>query len=152
MFSIAYCVGVPFATRFMMPGNGNGDNWFSIDYPLVHFTFISTEHNFSVGSEQYNWFENDLRSVNHEEKWIIVGGHRPMYTSNNWVPDLIVGSHMRYYHKLPKTFVESLWNHYYLNITWILQCGVTCIAMNVHVHCIMALAWVIFIILVRQYM
>jgi len=101
--------GVPFGTRFTMPGNGNGDNWFSIDYPLVHFTFISTEHNFSVGSDQWNWLENDLKSVDHNKKWLIVGGHRPMYSSNNWVPDLKVASHMREY-------LEPLFYQYHVDL------------------------------------
>ena len=37
---------------------------------------MSTEHDFTVSSPQYKWLENDLMSVNHEEKWIIFAGHR----------------------------------------------------------------------------
>lgn len=34
------------------------------------------------GSDQYKWIEQDLQSVDHDKKWIVVCGHRPMYTSN----------------------------------------------------------------------
>jgi hypothetical protein len=71
--------GVPFESRFIMPQNGNGDLWFSIDYPLLHVVVISTEHDFTEGSEQLQWIEQDLASVNRSEKWIILTGHRPMY-------------------------------------------------------------------------
>ena len=29
--------------------------WWSVNYGPVHFTFMSTEHNFSIGSEQYQY-------------------------------------------------------------------------------------------------
>ncbi len=88
--------GVPFNTRFLMPQNGFLNNWFSINYPLVHFTFFSTEHNFSAGSEQYQWLEQDLSSVDHSQKWLVVVGHRPMYSSNFFaVSEFTMNNHVR---------------------------------------------------------
>ena len=74
--------GVPVFHRFRMPDMGFGLWWYSYDYGLVHFTVISTEHDFTPGSPQYQWIESDLKSVDRTTTpWVIVAGHRPMYTS-----------------------------------------------------------------------
>ena len=49
---------------------------------MVHFVMMSTEHDFRPGSRQYQWLEKDLKSVDRSKTpWVIVGGHRAMYTS-----------------------------------------------------------------------
>jgi acid phosphatase type 7 len=68
--------------RFHSPSNGNGLFWYSFDVGPVHVVYYSTEHDFRRPSEQYRWLENDLRSVDRQQTpWLIVGGHRPMYSS-----------------------------------------------------------------------
>ena len=53
-------------------------------FRLIHFVGMSTEHNFSIGSEQFLWIENDLRSVDRSvTPWVIFGGHRSMYINSN---------------------------------------------------------------------
>jgi hypothetical protein len=37
--------------------------WWAYDVGLIHMVGISTEHDFSIGSPQYLWLENDLKSV-----------------------------------------------------------------------------------------
>lgn len=37
--------------------------WYSIDYSTVHLISLSSEHDYSIGSPQYKWFENDLINV-----------------------------------------------------------------------------------------
>ncbi|KAJ6718360.1 INACTIVE PURPLE ACID PHOSPHATASE 9-RELATED [Salix purpurea] len=50
----------------------------------VHFVYISTETNFVSGSSQYNFIKQDLESVNRSKTpFVVVQGHRPMYTSSN---------------------------------------------------------------------
>ena len=48
---------------------------------MVHF---SSEHPYTVGSEQYAFLENDLKkaSSNPNTKWIILGVHRAFYSSD----------------------------------------------------------------------
>lgn len=59
--------------------------WWSYDVGLIHFVGISTEHNYTIGSKQYLWLENDLKSVNRSvTPWIIFGGHRAMYINSNY--------------------------------------------------------------------
>jgi phosphodiesterase/alkaline phosphatase D-like protein len=49
---------------------------------MVHFIMISTEHDLSPGSRQYVWLQEDLRNIDRSRTpWVILGGHRPMYTS-----------------------------------------------------------------------
>eukprot|EP00163_Fabomonas_tropica_P007419 TRINITY_DN1713_c0_g1_i2.p1 TRINITY_DN1713_c0_g1~~TRINITY_DN1713_c0_g1_i2.p1 ORF type:complete len:457 (+),score=112.66 TRINITY_DN1713_c0_g1_i2:744-2114(+) len=74
--------GVPTYQRFRMPDNGNSLFWYSFDYGNVHIIQISTEHDWTPGSELYNWLEKDLQSVNRTQTpWVILTGHRPMYSS-----------------------------------------------------------------------
>jgi hypothetical protein len=43
---------------------------------------FSTEHNYSKGSEQWAWIEEDLKSVDRTiTPWLLVQGHRPIYCS-----------------------------------------------------------------------
>ncbi len=55
---------VPMVHRFHSPTNGNGLFWYSFDVGPVHILFFSTEHDYLPKSTQYEWIENDLRSVN----------------------------------------------------------------------------------------
>ncbi len=57
----------------------------SYDVGLIHFVGMSTEHDYTVGSKQYLWLENDLASVDRSvTPWIIFGGHRAMYINSNY--------------------------------------------------------------------
>jgi hypothetical protein len=52
---------------------------------LMHMVGMSTEHDFSECSEQYQFLENDLRTVNRTETpWVIFNGHRAMYVNSNF--------------------------------------------------------------------
>ncbi|KAK1278514.1 putative inactive purple acid phosphatase 27 [Acorus gramineus] len=44
--------GVAYETYFQMPASGKDKPWYSIEQASVHFTIISTEHNWTQGSEQ----------------------------------------------------------------------------------------------------
>ena len=55
---------------------------YSYDYGMVHMVMLSTEHDYRPGSVQYQWLENDLKSVDRSKTpFVMVGGHRPMYCS-----------------------------------------------------------------------
>ena len=57
---------------------------------------MSSEHNFTIESPQYQWLEQDLKYVNHSEKWIIFAGHRPLYSSTTYsAPELEVNENMK---------------------------------------------------------
>ncbi|KAK2572788.1 putative inactive purple acid phosphatase 2 [Acropora cervicornis] len=83
--------GVPMFYRFHMPDNGNAVWWYSFDYGSIHFLIMSTENNFTAGSPQYEWMENDLKSVNRTlTPWVVIAGHRPMYSSQMVHDDYVI--------------------------------------------------------------
>ncbi len=43
---------MPYAHRFFMPGNSF---WYWFDYSSIHFVSVSSDHNYTRGSEQYTW-------------------------------------------------------------------------------------------------
>jgi len=68
--------------RFHSPSNGNSLFWYSFDIGPAHIVYYSTEHDFLPSSPQYIWFEKDLSTIDRTRTpWLIVGGHRPMYSS-----------------------------------------------------------------------
>ncbi|XP_028760592.1 probable inactive purple acid phosphatase 27, partial [Neltuma alba] len=76
--------GVPYETYFQMPISAKDKPWYSIEQASVHFTVISTEHDWSENSEQYQWIQKDMASVDRKKTpWLIFMGHRPMYSSSN---------------------------------------------------------------------
>lgn len=86
--------GVPYSLRFIMPGNSSEPTgtrapatknlYYSFDLGPVHFVYISTETNFLKGSNQYHFLKNDLESVDRRRTpFVVVQGHRPMYTTSN---------------------------------------------------------------------
>lgn len=88
-----------------MPSEESGgvsNFWYSFDYGLAHFIILNTETDLPVGlqapdapggtdagadngpfgypNQQYDWFENDLASIDREKTpWVVVGLHRPWY-------------------------------------------------------------------------
>ncbi|KAK4419782.1 putative inactive purple acid phosphatase 27 [Sesamum alatum] len=81
--------GVPYETYFPMPTAAQDKPWYSIEQGTVHFTVISTEHSWSVNSEQYEWMNKDMAAVDRTRTpWLVFAGHRPMYTSSPGLPIL----------------------------------------------------------------
>jgi acid phosphatase type 7 len=78
--------------RFKMPGNSSSEGvdtffWWSYNFGNVHFTATSSEHNYTTGSPQWEWIKQDLAKAAKMRAegtiaWIIVGFHRPAYSSD----------------------------------------------------------------------
>ncbi|WOL10454.1 hypothetical protein Cni_G19209 [Canna indica] len=117
--------GVPYSLRFKMPGNssfptgtGSPDTqnlYYSFDAGVVHFLYMSTETDFLRGSDQYNFIKTDLERVNRDKTpFIVVQGHRPMYTTSNELRDAPLRGRMLEH--LEPLLVENnvtlaLWGH-----------------------------------------
>ncbi|VAI23379.1 unnamed protein product [Triticum turgidum subsp. durum] len=116
--------GVPYS-KFRMPGNsslptGTGapdtrNLYYSIDAGVVHFVYMSTETDFTRGSDQYNYIKADLERVNRSRTpFVVFQGHRPMYTSSNETKDTVHREQMIQH--LEPLFVDhgvtlALWGH-----------------------------------------
>jgi len=71
---------IPYSNLFAMPNN---KFWYSINYGPIHVIALSTEHPFDSNSEQYQFLEQDLQSVNRtDQPWIFVFAHKPPFNSN----------------------------------------------------------------------
>lgn len=78
--------GVATQTMLPMPEPATTNKpWWSYDVGIIHFVGLSTEHNYTACSEQYEWLEKDLASVDRTKTpWIILNGHRAMYISSTF--------------------------------------------------------------------
>lgn len=79
--------GVPTEARFPMPVmfNNQYGGWYSFDMGSAHIIMLSTELEIGPGSDQYDFLLNDLKRVNRTQTpWLIVGGHRPMYSMGSF--------------------------------------------------------------------
>ncbi|GAV79204.1 Metallophos domain-containing protein/Metallophos_C domain-containing protein [Cephalotus follicularis] len=117
--------GVPYSLRFNMPGNSSEltgtyapatrNLYYSLDVGAAHFVYISTETNFLPGSRQYKFIKHDLESVNRTKTpFVVVQGHRPMYTTSNEYGDAPLRQRMLEH--LEPLFVKNnvtlaLWGH-----------------------------------------
>ncbi|XP_023732495.1 probable inactive purple acid phosphatase 2 [Lactuca sativa] len=90
--------GIPYSYKFNMPGNSSESTgtrapptrnlYYSFDFGVVHFVYLSTETDFLKGSKQYEFLKSDLESVDRvKTPFVVVQGHRPMYTTSNEVRD-----------------------------------------------------------------
>ncbi|CAD5312647.1 unnamed protein product [Arabidopsis thaliana] len=117
--------GVPYSLKFNMPGNSSESTgmkapptrnlYYSYDMGTVHFVYISTETNFLKGGSQYEFIKRDLESVDRKKTpFVVVQGHRPMYTTSNEVRDTMIRQKM--VEHLEPLFVKNnvtlaLWGH-----------------------------------------
>lgn len=88
--------GVPYVHRFATPLQGDAapgapsysPYWYSFRSGRTFHVVISTEHDYTPGSEMHEWFETELNSVDRAATpWLFVHGHRPMYSSQNYTGD-----------------------------------------------------------------
>jgi len=82
-------LGVPtWAVKFMYFPSGPSETWYSFDYGNAHFVVLDSNTDFSPGSAQYEWIENDLASAT--GTWLFASFHHPPYTSHvsEHVPEL----------------------------------------------------------------
>lgn len=117
--------GVPYSLKFKMPGNSlfstgtrappTQNLYYSFDMGSVHFVYFSTETNFLPGSDQYNFLKHDLENVSRKKTpFVVVQGHRPMYTTSNEIRDALIREQMMKHLEplLVKNNVTlALWGH-----------------------------------------
>lgn len=63
---------VPMYHRFYTPQNGNDLYWYSFKFGNVHVVQMSSEHDYTVGSEQYHWLEQNLKNVDRSQTPFVV--------------------------------------------------------------------------------
>jgi hypothetical protein len=76
--------GLPFCTPSIFQTEYNfGNSFFSFDSGLAHIIYLNPYTNSNPTSQQYNWLQNNLVSINRNSTpWVIVVMHCPWYSSN----------------------------------------------------------------------
>eukprot|EP01087_Luapelamoeba_hula_P008112 TRINITY_DN2011_c0_g1_i1.p1 TRINITY_DN2011_c0_g1~~TRINITY_DN2011_c0_g1_i1.p1 ORF type:complete len:443 (+),score=71.85 TRINITY_DN2011_c0_g1_i1:1274-2602(+) len=86
-----------FNQRFRMPSDKGNNMWYSFNYKNIHFVSMSTETDFPgcefpkyTFGDQLAWLEKDLAEANQPANraarpWVIVSGHKPLYSSSEHV-------------------------------------------------------------------
>jgi len=88
--------GVPATRLIPMPTPATTNKpWWSYDVGLIHMIGMSSEHDYSIGSEQYLWLQADLEAIDRTvTPWVIFGSHRAMYLNSDYggsvTSDLVV--------------------------------------------------------------
>ncbi len=79
---------------FYLPDNNPAGTelYYSFDYGNAHFVALNTEQDFTPGSPQYNWLEDDLATTSRFWKFVYL--HRPPYSTGNQGSDLNVRSNL----------------------------------------------------------
>lgn len=78
--------GIPTEHRFVMPTPAlvRSAGWYSFNEGPVHFVALASEMSAHSDSEQMAFLQADLAAVDRSiTPWIIVYGHRPMYSSSS---------------------------------------------------------------------
>ncbi|KAF6143997.1 hypothetical protein GIB67_017605 [Kingdonia uniflora] len=74
-------------SRWHMPFEESGSNsnlYYSFEVPGVHVLMLGSYTDFSNGSPQYKWLEEDLAKVNRNKTpWVIALVHAPWYNTNS---------------------------------------------------------------------
>lgn len=108
--------GALFGKYFPYPQYVSGRFYYSFDYGPVHFTILDQYTDYSPGSPQYTWLENDLASstkpwkmiLDHEPGWTaypVSGGNTNNADVQNYIHPLCL--------KYGVSFVFSGHNHFY---------------------------------------
>lgn len=74
--------GVPTAQRWPMPAVDPLEGWYSFAHGPVMFVVLNTEWPAGPGTPQYAFLARALAVDRAATPWLVVGGHRPMYSGN----------------------------------------------------------------------
>ena len=104
--------GVLFGKYFPYPFYESGDYYWSFDYGPVHIAIIDQYTDYSPGSTQYQWLENDL--ANTTKKWKILMFHEPGWSAGGHENNTDVQNYIQpLCEQYDVPFVINGHNHYY---------------------------------------
>ncbi len=99
------------AIDFSLPNNGS---WYSVDIGRCHFVVIDNFSDYSKGSAQYQWIENDLKNCPSNYFRVVIM-HLPVYSSgpHNTQNKKLRKNLVPLFEKYSVSFVFSAHNHCY---------------------------------------
>ncbi|KAM3247758.1 putative inactive purple acid phosphatase 1 isoform X1 [Capsicum annuum] len=105
--------GVLVQNMFYVPTENKDKFWYSTDYGMFRFCIADTEHDWREGTEQYNFIEHCLASVDRQKQpWLIFLAHRVLgYSSDSSYAD--EGS---FAEPMGRESLQKLWQKYKVDI------------------------------------
>ncbi|PPE01404.1 hypothetical protein GOBAR_DD01585 [Gossypium barbadense] len=105
--------GVLAETMFYVPTENRAKFWYSTDYGMFRFCVADTEHDWREGTEQYQFIEHCLASVDRQKQpWLIFLAHRVLgYSSATFYAD--TGS---FGEPMGRESLQKLWQKYKVDI------------------------------------
>ncbi|CAL5354950.1 unnamed protein product [Camellia sinensis] len=105
--------GVLSETMFYVPAENTDKFWYSTDYGMFRFCIADTEHDWREGTEQFNFIQHCLASVDRQKQpWLIFLAHRVLgYSSADWYAD--EGS---FEEPMGRESLQKLWQKYKVDI------------------------------------
>ncbi len=104
--------GTLFEKYFPYPFYQSGDFYWSFDYGPAHITIVDQYSDYSPGSTQYQWLENDLASTT--KKWKILMFHEPGWSAGGHGNNTDVQNYIQpLCEQYDVQFVINGHNHYY---------------------------------------
>ncbi len=70
--------------NFELPNN---EQWYSVERNGIHFIVLDTNDDFDPDSEQYEWLESDLQSIDNSIRFTIAVFHHPPFSTGHHGPD-----------------------------------------------------------------
>ncbi|KAF8020832.1 hypothetical protein BT93_G1301 [Corymbia citriodora subsp. variegata] len=105
--------GVLAETLFYVPAENRAKVWYSTDYGMFRFCVADTEHDWREGTDQYNFIEHCLASVDRQKQpWLIFLSHRVLgYSSGEFYA--LEGS---FAEPMGRENLQKLWQKYKVDI------------------------------------
>lgn len=105
--------GVPAETMFYVPAQNRAKVWYSSDYGMFRFCVADTEHDWREGTEQYNFIEHCLASVDRQKQpWLIFLAHRVLGYSSTY----FYAEEGSFAEPMGRESLQKLWQKYKVDI------------------------------------
>ncbi|XP_008802276.2 nucleotide pyrophosphatase/phosphodiesterase-like [Phoenix dactylifera] len=107
--------GVLAETMFFVPAENRAKFWYSTDYGMFRFCIADTEHDWREGSEQYEFIEHCLASVDRQKQpWLIFAAHRVLgYSSGSFY-----AAEGSFEEPMGRESLQKLWQKYKVDIAF----------------------------------
>ncbi|KAE8707333.1 putative inactive purple acid phosphatase 1 [Hibiscus syriacus] len=100
-------------TMFFVPVENKAKYWYSTDYGMFRFCILDSEHDWREGTEQYEFIEHCLASVDRRRQpWLIFLAHRILGYSS----DLSYAIQGSFGETMAKESLQKLWQKYKVDI------------------------------------
>lgn len=105
--------GVLVQNMFYVPTVNRDKFWYSTDYGMFRFCIADTEHDWRQGTEQYNFIEHCLASVDRQKQpWLIFLAHRVLGYSS----DASYADEGSFAEPMGRESLQKLWQKYKVDI------------------------------------